>query len=117
MEKGIIYDPFFGLPIEIEIGDGGNISYKHPVTHRRIPCRYTAGVLSIPYDADYPQRSISASEAAEMLGVSRMRITQLCNDGKLAHCTIGNSLFVDRGDVICYRAMDRTPGRKEGKDA
>lgn len=117
MEKGIIYDPFFGLPIEAEIGDGGDIGCRHPVTHRRIPCIYEDGMLSIPFDADYPQRSISASEAADMLGVSRMRITQLCNDGKLAHCTIGNSLFVDRGDVICYKAMDRTPGRKEGKDA
>ena len=114
MEKGIIYDPFFGLPIEAEIGDGGDIAYRHPVTHSRILCTYADGMLSIPFDADYPQISISANEAAEMLGVSRMRITQLCNDGKLAHCTIGNSLFVDRGDVICYKAMDRTPGRKEG---
>ena len=117
MEKGIIYDPVFGLPIEAIVHANGELVYRHPVTHRKVQCRYEDGVLSIPYDADYPQRSISASEAAEMLGVSRMRITQLCNDGKLAHCTIGNSLFVDRGDVICYKAMDRTPGRKEGKDA
>lgn len=117
MEKGIIYDPFFGLPIEAVVHANGELVYRHPITHRKVQCRYEDGVLSIPYDADYPQRSISASEAAEMLGVSRMRITQLCNDGKLAHCTIGNSLFVDRGDVMCYKAMDRTPGRKEGKDA
>ena len=46
--------------------------------------------------------AVTASEAAEMLGVSTARVAQLCRDGSLNSWKIGNTRMVSR-DSIEYR--------------
>lgn len=113
-----IYDPIYGLPLEISLFDDGQFSFVQPVTHRVITGQYSKYALTIPLDVfeqENQSRSIPSSEAAEILGISRTRITQLCNAGKLRSAIVGNSLFVDYDDVMQYKDSDRTPGRKEMK--
>ena len=42
---------------------------------------------------------ISATEAAQLLGVSRMRVNQLLNDGKLDGLMVGGRWIVDAASV------------------
>lgn len=118
MKRLSIYDPVYGLPLEISLFDDGQFSFVQPVTHHVITGQYSKYALTIPIDVfeqENQSRSIPSSEAAEILGISRTRITQLCNAGKLRSAIIGNSLFVDYADVMSYKDSDRTPGRKETK--
>ena len=111
-----INDPVYGLPLQITLFDDGSFTYTHAVTgllmHGFYDClrdTYTfAGKNTI-------EQSISASDAANMLQVSKVRISQLCDEGKLSSAFIGSSLFISLSDVIAYRDSDRTPGRKQTK--
>lgn len=108
-----INNPFDGLPVTLTIFQDGTFSATHLVTHEVIAGRFEDGYIRIPVEFCEKGYSIPANEAAEELGVSRMRITQLCNEGKLRSAMIGSSLFVCNDDVLQYAKSDRTPGRKE----
>lgn len=108
-----INNPFDGLPVTLTIFQDGTFSATHLVTHEVIAGRFEDGYIRIPVEFCEKGYSIPANEAAEELGVSRMRITQLCNEGKLRSAMIGSSLFVSKLDVLRYGLSDRTPGRKE----
>ena len=47
---------------------------------------------------------LSATQAAERLGVSRMRVNQLVNDGKLPARKIGNMWAIDAADFEKFAA-------------
>ena len=115
--KGLsIYDPIYGLPLNINLFDDGQFSFMHPVTHKVITGQYSKYALTIPIDLfnkENQNKTITASEASEILGITRMRVTQLCTEGKLHSTIIGSSLFVDYQDVLQYLNSDRTPGRKD----
>lgn len=115
--KGLsIYDPIYGLPLKINLFDDGQFSFVHPVTHKVITGQYSKYALTIPIDLfnqENQTQTITAGDAAEILGITRMRVTQLCTEGKIKSVIIGSSLFVDYHDVMRYLNSDRTPGRKE----
>lgn len=62
---------------------------------------------------------VSASEAAELLGVSRMWVSSLIRDGKLQAVRVGSSWVIERKDLedlIARRAADPPkPGRPPKK--
>lgn len=118
MHEVEINNPFDGLPVKLTVFNDGVFSAVHAVTHEIVTGRFDDdGYLRIPMKFINQGYSIPANEAAERLGVSRMRITQLCNEGKLRSAMIGSSLFVSNDDVITYANSDRTPGRKENNNA
>lgn len=55
--------------------------------------------------------TVTASEAAELLGVSRPRITQMLNVGKLMGYTKGHATFVTRESVDARLAEKPKAGR------
>ena len=55
--------------------------------------------------------TVTASEAAELLGVSRPRITQMIKSGKLEGYTKGHATFVTRASVEARLAEHPRPGR------
>ena len=112
-----IANPFDGLPVKLTCFDDGTFSATHAITHEVITGRFEDGYMRIPVEFCNSNAAITANEAAERLGVSRMRITQLCNEGKLKSGMIGSSLFVSFYDVFQYSKMDRKPGRKENENA
>lgn len=112
-----ICNPFDGLPVKLTVFKDGTFSAVHLVTHEIVTGRFEDEYIRIPVKFCDSGYSIPANEAAERLGVSRMRITQLCNEGKLHSAMIGSSLFVSYDDVVLYEKSERKPGRKEKEDA
>ena len=110
-----ICNPFDGLPVKLTVFEDGTFSAAHAITHEIVTGRFEDEYIRIPVRFCNTGYSIPANDAAERLGVSRMRITQLCNEGKLRSAVIGSSLFVCNDDVMQYAKADRTPGRKEQK--
>lgn len=110
-----IYNPFDGLPVKLTVFKDGTFSAAHLVTHEIVTGRFEDEYIRIPVKFCNTGYSIPANDAAKRLGVSRMRITQLCNEGKLHSAMIGSSLFISNDDVMQYAKADRTPGRKEQK--
>ena len=113
MQTVEVSNPFDGLPVTITVFKDGTFSAVHAVTHEIVTGRFEDECIRIPVRFCNTGHSIPANEAAERIGVSRMRITQLCNEGKLRSAMIGSSLFVCNDDVLQYAKSDRTPGRKE----
>ena len=117
MHEVEINNPFDGLPVKLTVFNDGVFSAVHAVTHEIVTGRFEDECIKIPVKFINEGYSIPANEAAERLDVSRMRITQLCNEGKLRSAVIGSSLFVCNDDVVAYAKSDRTPGRKENNNA
>lgn len=61
--------------------------------------------------------TVTASEAAELLGVSRPRITQMIKSGKLEGYTKGHATFVTRASVEARLAERPRPGRPPRQQA
>lgn len=117
MNKFTVDDPIYGLPVDVCTFSDGKFSIMHKITHDVINGQFADidGEICIilPLSCiDQASKSISANDAAEMLNVSRMRITQLCNEGKIRSAMIGSSLYVCYDDVASYKDSNRTPGRK-----
>ena len=72
------------------------------------------------YELPDERELCSATEAAEALGVSRMRVNQLINDGKLPAYKVGNAYVIDKADVerkIGYFAMHHAYGTRATSDS
>ena len=55
--------------------------------------------------------AVTASEAADMLGVSTARVAQLCRDGSLNSWKVGSTRMVSRGSIECRLAARPGAGR------
>lgn len=55
--------------------------------------------------------AVTASEAAEMLGVSTARVAQLCRDGSLNSWRIGSARMVSRDSIGCRLIAKLGAGR------
>lgn len=67
--------------------------------------------LSVETDAGYIIDGISPSEAAAMLGVSRSRVSQMIQSGKLVAHKGAAGTLVDKASVLARAAEPRKPGR------
>jgi excisionase family DNA binding protein len=78
---------------------------------------HTAGVggkivaLSFEADASYIVDTVSPSEAAVMLGVSRGRVSQMIRDGVLDAYRVGTETRVDHASIEARLAAPRGSGR------
>lgn len=61
--------------------------------------------------------TVTASEAAELLGVSRPRITQMIKAGRLEGYTKGHATFVTRASVEARLVERPRPGRPRRRQA
>lgn len=55
--------------------------------------------------------AVSASEAAEMLGVSTARVARLCRDGSLNSWRVGSARTVSRDSIKCRLVAKPGAGR------
>lgn len=58
---------------------------------------------------------LTAADAAEYLGLSRARISQLMKNGKLNSKYIGANALVPISDVKMYKALEGSDERKPGR--
>ena len=69
-------------------------------------------VIAIAVDCDLSRvRSVSASEAADILGVSRPRVTQMCEAGLLQSWKEGSRRLITLDSVEARLAEQPKPGR------
>ena len=57
----------------------------------------------------------TSADAAEFLGLSRARVSQLVKSGKLHVKYVGANALVPVTDVVMYKALEGTDARKPGK--
>lgn len=58
---------------------------------------------------------LTAAHAAEYLGLSRARVSQLMKNGKFEAKYIGANALVPLSDVKIYKALEGTATRKPGR--
>lgn len=60
---------------------------------------------------------IGAQEAADMLGITRSRVTQLCSSGQLRSARGADGLYITRESVMQRMSDEPSPGRPRNDDA
>lgn len=55
---------------------------------------------------------VSGPEAAQMLGLSRQRILQMVQEGKLPGTLVGRSIVIPRAAVHAHRGLQQAPGEQ-----
>ena len=58
---------------------------------------------------------LTAADAAEYLGLSRARVSQLTKNGKFEVKYIGANTLIPLSDVKIYKALEGTATRKPGR--
>ena len=62
-------------------------------------------------DPDEPRPSLTVSEAAELLGVSRWLVLQQVNAGTLPHRRLGRRILLSRRQVLTW--LDNPPAHSQ----
>lgn len=104
MNPTIKTDPFTGVSIGAMAHDNGDMTIELPFI----------GPVTLVYDSEkdsfvvpaalFEQRTcMSATQAAEILGVSRQRVNVLCNDGTLKCAKINDKILVDQSSLLAYK--------------
>lgn len=95
--------PFTGVEFEaLQSNDGKDYIFTNPITGETFAAK--DGLLTLPVSAftDNP-RSVAPIEAAEILGVSKQRITKLLRTGKLPFFLVNGNKRILENDVLEYR--------------
>ena len=89
-------DPFSGLKIDVLEMDNKSMVIHTPFCHT-LTLDYDAqnDAYTIPATAFNYFKTVTLREAAEELGVSRMRISRMCKENLLKSAKINNNLVID----------------------
>ena len=94
--------PFTGANFKGCELDSGNIVIVHPITGEHIIMQKKGRVFEIPASCFFRQDTISMTEAAELLNVSKQRVSQIANDGIVPVKTINGQKVFLRSDISNY---------------
>lgn len=95
--------PFTGVEFEaLQSELTGEYIFTNPVTGQLYSSENKHLYLPISAFTDSP-KSVSPTEAAEILGVTRQRITQLLREGKLPYYLVNGNKRILESDVLEYR--------------
>ena len=94
--------PFTGAEFSGCALDSGNIVIVHPITGEHIIMRKKARSFVIPASCFDRLDVISMTEAAELLDVSKQRISQIANDGVVPVKSVNGQKMFLRSDILKY---------------
>ena len=114
MQKIMLTCPFTGVEFEAMKDQLGNLHVVNPLTgvKLRVACLPNKSVYVIETEQFMHTETVTPSEAAEIIGVSKPRISALCQSGQLKSVTVGNSVIISKDSVIEYRDSERKAGRR-----
>ena len=103
MEIKAITDPFTGTENAVFEFDNGNLLFEHAITKENIIVEYDAleNVYKIPAYAFKYRAVLTLKEAAELLGVSKMRVSSMCKTGILKCSKVCEKILLIDYDSVC----------------
>ena len=118
MNRIVITDPFTGLEVHATHMQDNSLVISTPFD----------GTITLPYDQMSDTYKISAnifrhrntmtlSETAKYLGVSRMYVSRMCSDGTLKAAKINGAMVIDSSSVQVIRERKSTHVRSDHKVA
>lgn len=116
MKKITLTCPFTGLPFDALKSADGSLIVQNPITGENMRIGYNMPSKRYLIDERLFSKVdiINSVEAAEILGVTRARISKIVKDEVIPHFNIGDKYMFLRDDVLMY-AESRSVGRpKEG---
>lgn len=115
MKEILITDPFTGCEIKAVCQSGGNILFKHPITGEDVTAIYDfyTDRYCIPKKHFRHIETLTFSEAAEILEVSRQRVSTIAATNVIKPVLIdGQQRFV-KDDVLKYKHERKTGAPKK----
>ena len=112
MKKTTLTCPFTGLQFDATIDKWGNLIVNNKVTGENFRMFYdmSSNTYIMPSDQFSNTEIVSSVEAADILGISRARISKIAKDNVIPHFSAnGKNMFLKR-DIIEYRD-NRSVGR------
>lgn len=89
----------------LDLADIRTMNAKQPDSY----WRHTVAALCD--EVERLQSAMSAKEAAALLGVSRRRVMELIESGRLSAWKLGQDWYIDRRTIDAYAASPRKGGR------
>ena len=99
-----ITDPFTGLEINVKEFANKNILVENPITKETCIFKYDYLTNTYTFDAAalLHIKTITLNEAAELLEVTKMRVSKMCSTGILKSTNVCGRVLVDYNSVIEY---------------
>lgn len=96
--------PFTGLPFNATEDADGNIYFEHAITGEQVRMSYNNSIrrFNINRKEFYYKELVNLNQAKDLLGVTKQRIYQIINDGKLKPLYIADNTYFLKTDVIAY---------------
>lgn len=104
MKLQTMSNPFTGHEMKVPVFDDGSFIFDCAFTHKTIAVGYDSehDVYIIPAKAFEHVQTVSLVEAAEMLDVSKMRVSTLCAKGQLRFSKINGVIAIEYESVLDY---------------
>lgn len=114
MKEIILTCPFTGLEFKALEDSNGNAIAKNVFTGEDVVMVDT--IYDSAYAIDKEQfahvETVTQAQAADVIGVSRMRVSKLCQTGQLVSVTHNGKVLITLDSVEAYRDSERKRGRK-----
>lgn len=120
MKQVMLTCPFTGVEFSaLEYADG-SLLITHPLTGEQVKINWNGTVsrFNVPKNLFKHYGTVTMSEAAEMLGVSRQRITAIAKNGTIPPKLMNGSIIFLVSDVLDYKGTRKVgaPSRKGAND-
>ena len=115
MKEILITDPFTGCEIKAAVNSDGNIHFKHPITSEDVIAIFNieSNSYAIPAHCFAHIETVTFSQAAELLEVSRQRVSTIAATNVIKPVLIdGQQRFV-MSDVLKYKHERKTGAPKK----
>lgn len=109
MNKVMLTCPFTGCEFEANIDAFNNICMLHPLTGKLLYFHCTSNGYVIPQEYFEHLKTVSLSEAAKILNVSRQRVSAIASKNVIPSKTVNKQTVFLLNDVLNYK-HNRKPG-------
>lgn len=107
-------DPFTGQEIDVVKFEDGSYAFDLAFSHETVAVAYNKELdaFAIPAKCFEYVHTLSLQEAADMLQVSKMRVSTLCAKGQLQHTKINGIIRIKYDSIVQYQNKRDSKGYK-----
>ena len=116
MNRIVITDPFTGLEVHAAHMQDDSLIISTPFNGTiTLPYDQVSDTYKIPASMFRHRNTMTLSETAKYLGVSRMYVSRMCSDGTLEAAKINGAMVIDSSSVQTIRERKSTHVRSDHK--